>query len=510
MAICNLFNRLTSVSGNFMMFSQYVEDITNTYVENDNYKVVPTKFIALDIDYKNIKYKENGVIPNSDDSLNIGIPKYFQNYFENGCAYGRKNINNWTPEISKNLFWNAMIDGGFITTKTIEDINYAKEIVYVGDINMHSHNTHKGMGYGEIYCYVPTDAKKTNVQLVNNFSIDRNYNNENTNSYLEGYGPTEYVSFSDKISTISIENYSKKYYYNKDYSLAFDDIDLQISYDNTIAKYNINTFVPLYGIFRKIIKSDNSILWEPIYENIPLGLYITGMFDENNDLTNNISKYVTTSYGIGTSYGLRICTRFSVSTSGAILNNSDIVVDNSNYTNLSQLMTAMGENLHKMLDVCKNVQDTTNEYKELLSVFKNHKANVPYIREINGKSYWFVNGRLVSIVSDLSGNCCNFVSPEIVQKRIDNIMDNDNENDFDYIEDPNSNCECYPLSNKDLANHINEIDEEYNFEYDGPDYGGGTTGGTTPPKPGGECSCDLEVAEDLEVIAELEKKIEIK
>ena len=82
-------------------------------------------------------------------------------------------------------------------------------------------------------------------------------------------------------------------------------------------------------------------------------------------------------------------------------------------------------------------------------------------------------------------------------------MDDDENNDFDYIEDPNSNCECYPLSNKDLAAKINEFDKEYDFIYNGPDYGGGTTGGNTPPKPL-PCDCKLNIAEDSEVIAEFE------
>ena len=54
MAVCNLFNRFDNASGNFMMFSQYVEDITKNYTESDNWKVVPTQFVVLDIDYTKI------------------------------------------------------------------------------------------------------------------------------------------------------------------------------------------------------------------------------------------------------------------------------------------------------------------------------------------------------------------------------------------------------------------------------------------------------------------------
>ena len=55
MAVCNLFNQLSNTSGNFLLFSQYVEDITHNYAEGDNWKVVPTGFVALDIDYSKRK-----------------------------------------------------------------------------------------------------------------------------------------------------------------------------------------------------------------------------------------------------------------------------------------------------------------------------------------------------------------------------------------------------------------------------------------------------------------------
>ena len=89
MSVCNIFNSLNSNTGNFMLFSQYVEDITHNYPEGDNWKVIPTQFVALDIDYS--KVDPNMVLNEGKDSLNVGIPKYFQNCFENACAYGRKN-----------------------------------------------------------------------------------------------------------------------------------------------------------------------------------------------------------------------------------------------------------------------------------------------------------------------------------------------------------------------------------------------------------------------------------
>jgi hypothetical protein len=125
MAVCNLFNTLENPSGNFMMFSQYVEDITKGSVIGDDWKVVPSRFVALNIDYS--KVNEMVKPKGEDPDLNMAIPKYLQNCFENACAYARVNYTSftqrvgnkssadWTADISRNLFWNFLFDGGFLT-----------------------------------------------------------------------------------------------------------------------------------------------------------------------------------------------------------------------------------------------------------------------------------------------------------------------------------------------------------------------------------------------------------
>ena len=457
-----------------MMFSQYVEDITRNLTEGDsNYRVIPSRFIALDINYKNINSML--VMPNDDTNLNNCIPKYFQNVFENGCAYLRsKSGFEWTPEISKNMFWNCLFNGNFLTTETYDKCEVINEIVYVGDINLHSYNEHTGMGYGEVYCYIPTDGEKMRIHVTYNNDIDRVYDSTNTSKNLLGY--------KDKYT----ENYIQNYYYGNDYKLSFDD-DNMVKLDNSpVSKYKINTIVVLYDIY-----IGNKLL----YKNIPMGMYVTGLFD-GFEVDNTISKYVTTSYGTGTSYGLRICTRFTSTPNGSYV--SEIISDDSNYTNLCQLMTGMNENLSKMLDISKSAINTTQQYKDLLSIFKNSKTNVPYVKEINGTDCWFVNGKYIGPVSgNANGECCTELSDETVQKRIDNIMDDNKDNDFDYIKDPNG-CDCFPLSNSALAEEIDKIDINFEYEYDGPDYGGGTTGGNGIP--GNDCTCGLQIADDKEVL----------
>jgi hypothetical protein len=425
MAICNLFGDLTNPSGNFLMFSQYVEDITknNTYGDA-NYKVVPSKFIALNIDYSKLDFKKLGVNYDDTPDLNIIIPRYFQNYFENGCAYARGLENfDWNPEKSKNLFWNSMWDANFLTYKTVDDVDIINEIMYYNDINMYSYNEHKGMGYGEIYCYIPTDSGKINCQVVK--SEDRN-SILNPNNRIEGYD--------------EVNNLSKNYFYNNDFVMSFDSNNLGNIHTTFVNKYNINTIVVLYDTFKKLNND-----WISEYKNIPMGMYFTGIF-EDFELTNPITKFVSTSYGNGTSYGLRICTRFSVSPSGVILNTSDIATD-ENYVNYCQLMAGMNENLSKMMDVVKSSYDTTCQYKNLLSMVKNNRTNVPYVKNVNGDDCWFVNGRFVSKVGVDPTGCIAF-TPEQIEDHINGI--------------PIDDCDCTEISAEELAKMLKvTIEDEY-------------------------------------------------
>lgn len=375
MAVCNLFNELTSTSSNFLMFSQYVEDLTRNNSDGDNWKVIPSKFIALNIDYSSIN------IPSTGD-LNKDIPMYFQNYYENGCAYGKNNKTeiDWTPDNAKNFFWNALINNKLINLKEYDETSsYIPEIVYYDDINMYSYNEHQGLGYSELYCYIPSNANKIRCQVIKtNENVSAVYNNMN---YLEGFNDNDNFLIGD---------YDRTYYYNHDYIISgIDDSIADLPSLNDIMSYNINTIVVLYSIY---VKQNNE--WVTLYSNIPMGIYFGGNFN-NTKLTNEITKHVTTSYNSGTSYGLRICTRFSATSNGKLIN-TDITTDNSDYANICQMMTGMNENLSRMLDVTRTINTTTQDYKDSLSIIKNNRTNIPYIKLVNGEEYWFINGRKVS------------------------------------------------------------------------------------------------------------------
>lgn len=397
MAVCNLFNNLTSDSGNFMLFSQYVEDITHNYADGDNYKVVPSKFVALNINYSTLKTKGY----DTETDLNKVVPRFFQNCFENACAYGREHYSDfctsslylsgshpWDSTISRNLFWNLLKQEGLITERNYNSANgnfkYIHEIAYYGDVSMHSYNEHQGMGYNELYCYIPTDAPYMScpISLIND---DVSYDEGNNSAYLEGY--------TDKL----IGDYPQRYYYKSDFKLGFENSDLENIPARTDSKYNINTIVVLYDVLEK-----NNDTWSSIYDcPIPMGMYIAGKFDNTSNLSNVITKHTNTafSHDTGTAYGLRICTRFTATPNNAILTNSEIIADDTNYVNISQLMTGMNENLSRMREISKMSYDAASQHAELLNIFRNSKTNVPYIKTINGYDCWFVNGKLISVVS---------------------------------------------------------------------------------------------------------------
>ena len=87
MAICNLFSDLTKNTGNFLMFSQYTEDLTKYAVEQEAYKVMPSKFIAMDVNYSTVRENiEENKWNTTANGLNGDIPRYLQHYFDNSCA----------------------------------------------------------------------------------------------------------------------------------------------------------------------------------------------------------------------------------------------------------------------------------------------------------------------------------------------------------------------------------------------------------------------------------------
>ena len=339
MAVCNIFNELTKETGTFLTFSQYMEDLTK-HASNNAYKVIPSKFIALNL--------------NVSEYTNNTLPKFFQNHFENGCAVAKKDLGtNWNSKQFTNLFWKTLIDGGLITIQN----NICEDIKYIEDINISSYNVIDEMGYSEIYCHIPNSAKQQNY----NFNISEDCSNFQSGDYIEGYNNDEEYRLDEKISYDIPTQFSTELH---------EELDSQY--------FTFNAVLVLYD-------TDNVM-------DIPMGIFITGLISEGR-MTNYITKYVDSDNSTGTSYGLRICSRFATSLSHNIQLSVDGNVDY--HSDMSRVLEEMSKTQKKMDDIINKTYSDSQNYKDLLAIFKNSKTNVPYIKNINGINYWFVNGKML-------------------------------------------------------------------------------------------------------------------
>ena len=117
-------------------------------------------------------------------------------------------------------------------------------------------------------------------------------------------------------------------------------------------------------------------------------------------MTNTITKYVTndTIYGQGTSYGLRICTRFLADpNSTAIIETT--TESSTNIAEMAPVLEQMADTLTGINDLLDNEDKFHQTIKDHLANFKNNKVNIPYVRQLGTKKYWFVNGKNTGAVA---------------------------------------------------------------------------------------------------------------
>lgn len=385
MAVCNIFNELNKPTGTFLTFSQYAESMTNT-----NQKVIPSKFVVINI------HKEN--------LTNNSIPKILQDYYENGVAV-IKNKGLWKNKYSKDLFWRTMFNH-FIENGDIK---------YIGDINIQSYEEYGGTGYSEIYCYIPNEAKNLIYgSLIPSNSIEE-LDNRSNGSYIEGYEKqdlgswgqlTEDIRYDITLEDITVKNYD-------DVTDNWYD-NLIPTGENKVDLYTFNTIVVLYDV---IDKTNNKVL----QNNQPMGIYFTGLYDESmQEITNYVTKYISSQeiYDQGTSYGLRICTKHITASSSSIVN--EIQISNDTKSELCYALSQMSQSQTKMDEVIDHTYNCVQNYKDLAAVFKNSKTNVPYIKLIDGKEHWFVNGRRVGLATIDNGEVEHVCGININAKIYDN------------------------------------------------------------------------------------------
>lgn len=389
MVTCNLFKTITNKSGSILTFSQYTNDLTRERFEIGYYHVVPSKFICMDLNLKSI----------IDNDSNRDVPTYFQNYFENACAYIRYNLNDkWTPNMSMELLWRSLQEKNILpplTGKTDTDGTPVPAIKYVGDINMQSFNVIDGTGYSDIFCYIPDDAALKNYFINSDIDTSTSGTIKYPYNHIMGYDKTINPDIQPLIDKGLCETNPEAWETTTPiYTQPSDMFNFQINsapLQTPEDKFSFNTILILYDIVSDMNNPHT------LFSNVPLGIYFTGDINNDGSINNPIIKYSKNQdiYGGGTSYGLKICNRFTVDPNMAIMNldESEITTGCENYESMCILMGLMADNQLLMQNILNEINSGNNFIKESLASFKNSRTNVPYVKNINGVDFWFVNGR---------------------------------------------------------------------------------------------------------------------
>ena len=421
MATCNLFNPISDNTGNFLLFAQYANDLTKSATHTDPYRVIPSKFVVLNLDYSDFDDKS--------------ITKLIQNYYENACAYFKNNefkysiietapYGEWTPEVSKNLFWRCLKENNLITKQEISvgdrSYNYCPEMLYCGDINIQTNNIYNGDGFNEIYCYIPNSNNCSYIGCEFREDSDTDAKYTYDSEYVIGYENNEELGDIVKLEPPITYNA------NAVAQFSFDGNSLNTD-PNPLTKYEFNTVILLYDIY---VKNEEDTDWVPEYQNIPMGIHFCGHISEGK-ITNPITIFVSNAdiYDQGTSYGLKVCMRYTA-TSDSNISHIDITSENDSiFPGFCIVMSEMSKTLDKMNDVITGVYANSQISKELLAIFKNERVNVPYIKwvgkEPNKEPYWFINGRNTGVVATRTADITNYdneteVKPEL--ERLEEII----------------------------------------------------------------------------------------
>ena len=414
MAKCNLLSPISNQSGNFMLFSQYAEDLTHESQSKDFYRVTPSKYVLIKLNKKEgwtaAKYAE-----------------VFQNYYEQSCALWRQSdAIDWKPNYANDLFWKTLIKYDLIVTPHLDESNtiYTSESVrYVGDINITSTRQYDGINYSEIYVNVPSDENHTTRQKIQFLDYpDNAARSENHNgNWICGYPDAEYphvtdvtwpsnhldvggAEYYDGFSSPSTYQYTIfSNYKNLVRTYTFPDLNSYTDIDNE-ESFDFDAVLVLYNVKKRNMDNVEDTI---LYDNIPMGLYFTGAPDEDSgsDTYGEIQNPVTiwTShpdiYEQGTSYGIRICTRYLSTQNSLYIVDSSVEGTNDMYDQYSAVIGKMMQSQQKIDEMA----DAMDEYQKTitghLANFKNNKVNVPYLVELGGVHYWFVNGQNLGVAA---------------------------------------------------------------------------------------------------------------
>lgn len=417
MAKTNLLRPLATQTGEFYMFSQYAEDLTKENSQKTLYKVVPSRFAAIEINPALLYQMAESRL---EEDVNVSVCRYLQNSYENSCAFFRDILVDgnhiWTNFMASRLLWQNLFMYKFAHMESIEGegrvpLLTCPEIKYIGDINIYTNKTYDGVCYNEIYCYIPTNAKERRYIMTCTDENGEPYTSSESYNYsgstLIGWDSNNYPANLTTAGVLNVPlfGYSDdatpeprvnaytimdgNWYYPQALSHSADEMNDSAAYTETEAEsFNINSIIVFYDIYQ----GDNCI-----YRNLPLGMYFTGTFNnnsENPEFSNTIKKFVNNNdvFGQGTSYGLRILTKHVCTPNSLYFIESVLEIDDM-YPEYAELMSKMSESLIEMDKVVETNRSFHQDIKDHLAYFKNYRTNVPYLRNVNGVPYWFVNGR---------------------------------------------------------------------------------------------------------------------
>ena len=406
MARTNLFKPISNPTGDFFMFSQFVEDLTKQTTDGISYRVVPSKFAAMEFNVDSLT--------SIDEDVNVAIASIFQNHFENAVATVKQRMGDqWTPEVTNKLLWNTLIQYKLVN-KTILNVaeqtstndSYFDELKYIGEIPFYSNRDIDNINYNEIYCNIPISAKRAFYLLENDNGDPESYDNYSV-EYIQGWNSNNYPTNTSVPVVPLFTNDERKYDVVKiSPEGSIEDVSTRIPKDLCTVNYNktpigvhcieqddtefqCNAILVFYNIY------NNSDQKNPIeiYKNIPLGVYWCGPYVEDKGFNNIITKYVSNvdSFGQGSSYGLRIMTRFTPVPNSQYYYSE--VSTGEDVASLATMMGKLGDIIAKFKENLSERKCLTQSVKDHLAMFKNYRVNVPYIRVVDGVPTWFVNGR---------------------------------------------------------------------------------------------------------------------
>lgn len=415
---CNLFKPVDCTTGTFFTFSQYAQDLTREYTQADAYRCIPSKFAALNLNVQDYTDKQLGQI--------------FQNYFENACTCLRgKYSKDWQPEATLPLVWETLEKYGLITINNESANPTCDNLQYIGDINIYSYvsvPTKDGVGYNEIYCYIPNSAQSTSYILhdiqypegtsspwVYELGDETCISGYSADSSEMTYTGCHWLLEDDYTSGTILKYYDEgndgRYYSPRGY---VPDVLIDQETETTIRtadSFDFNAILVFYDI---VSKGEED---KTLHHNIPLGIFFTGTPD-NGSLTNTVTKFVNNEdiYNQGTSYGLRICSRFLCSPNLTKFEDTEVYTTDNN-DDLTQVLSMMADNCTLFADLSKEINDMNDGLTTHMACFRNNKTNVPYLRQVNNAWYWFVNGKNTGVAA----NAVDQQDVDNILKRLDQI-----------------------------------------------------------------------------------------